>query len=135
MTTGWRRVLVATTSAGLIWLGLCSAAAALVDGVWAAASVAAGGGVVIALSFISLAVVDLADRYMPNQTLLFFIAAYALKLMVAAGLFVTVPIPEWIFPVWAAMSALAVLLVWQVALVLSFRKLRFPIFSLPAGES
>ncbi|WP_120005136.1 hypothetical protein [Nesterenkonia muleiensis] len=132
--TGWRRVLTGTTAAGLVALGLASGAAAVLHGWQAAASAAAGGGVIIALSFVTLAVIDWADRHMPHQILMLAIAAYALKLTAAAMVFVSVPVPDWVRPGWAGLTALGVLIVWQVALVLTFMRLRVPIFSPPAVD-
>lgn len=133
--TGWRRVLTTTTVAGLATLGLATAAAAVLHGSEAAASAAAGGGVIIVLSCLTLAVIDWADRHMPNQILMLAIAAYALKLTAAAMVFVSVPVPEWVHPAWAGLTALGVLIVWQVALVLTFMKMRLPIFVTPVADT
>lgn len=126
-STGWRRVLLVTTTAGLSTTLLCAAIAALISGVAAAASAAVAGGGVVAFSFISLALIDWADRHAPHLAMPLFIVGFGLKV---AALAVAIPFVrpgDWLQPSWAVGGGLAVLLVWQAAEILSFAKMRISV--------
>ncbi|GFZ94461.1 hypothetical protein [Nesterenkonia alkaliphila] len=127
MTTGWRRVLMTTTAAGLICLAASTALAALVSGAAAAASAAAAGGLVVVLSFLSLGLIDWAERHRPQLAIPLFMIGFALKLAVLAMVLPAVRVGDWLDGAWALGAGTAVLLVWQVAEVMSFAKMRLAV--------
>lgn len=125
--TGWRRVLLVTTTAGLGAALLTAAAALIVAGSSASASAGLGGGAVIAFSFISLALIDWADRHAPHLSIPLFMIGFGVKV---AALAVILPLArpgEWLDPIWAVGSGVMVLLVWQAAEILSFARMRIPV--------
>ncbi|WP_150460169.1 hypothetical protein [Nesterenkonia ebinurensis] len=134
MSTGWRRVLMTTTSAGLVCLGLGTTAAALVSGAEAAASAAAAGGLVVILSFLSLALIDWAERNRPQLAIPLFMIGFALKLAVLALVLPMVRVGEWLDPAWALGTGVAVLLVWQIVEVMSFAKMRLAVGTASAAD-
>lgn len=126
-STGWRRVMLVTTSAGLASALLTAAVAALVAGPSGAASAAVGGGSVAAFSFVSLAVIDWAERHAPHLAIPLFMIGFGLKVVALAVLLPLVRPGDWLDPVWAVGAGVAVLLVWQTAEVLSFTKMRMTV--------
>lgn len=124
---GWRQVLIITTAVGLLTLVLVAVTAAVISGIDAAISAAAGGGIVVVLSFLSLGLIDWADRHRPQLAIPLFMMGFGIKVAVLA---VTVPLVQpgqWLDPAWALGSGIAVLILWQVAEVWSFRSMRLPV--------
>jgi hypothetical protein len=126
-TAGWREVLTRTTVAGLGTLGLVTGFAALVHGTDAAASAAAGGGLVVVLSFMSLALIDWAERHRPHLSIPLFMMGFGVKIVALALALPLVQPGEWLYPEWALGAGIAVLLVWQIAEVLSFSRMRLAV--------
>lgn len=124
---GWRRVLIVTTAAGLGTLGLVTAGAAAFQGAAGAVSAAAGGGVVVVLSFLSLALIDWAETHRPQLSIPLFMMGFGLKIAALALVMPFVQPGDWLQPAWALGAGIAVLLVWQVAEVLSFAKMRLAV--------
>ncbi|NDK30324.1 hypothetical protein [Nesterenkonia haasae] len=125
--TAWRQVLIRTTAAGLSTLGIVTAAAGLFQGTAAAVSAAAGGGLVVVLSFLSLALIDWAERHRPHLSIPLFMVGFGVKITALALLMPFVQPGDWLSPVWALAAGIAVLLVWQVVEVLSFAKMRLAV--------
>lgn len=122
--TGWRRVLITTTSVGVLAALLTTASGALLGGATAAVSAAAAAGIVLVLSFLSLALIDWADRRAPQLAIPLFMIGFAVKI---TGLALAMPFVQpggWLEPAWAIGAGVAVLLVWHVTEVLSFTKIR-----------
>lgn len=125
--TGWRRVLLVTTAAGVVSALLAAALGALVNGAGAAASAGIGGGGVIAFSFLSLALIDWADRHASHLSIPLFMIGFVVKVAALAVFMPLVRPGDWLDPGWAIGSGVGVLLVWQAAEVLSFTKMRITV--------
>ncbi|TLP94983.1 hypothetical protein FEF26_11045 [Nesterenkonia salmonea] len=125
--TGWRQVLVRTTAAGVATLVAVTVTALLFQGSPAAVSAAAGGGIVVVLSFLSLALIDWAERHRPHLSIPLFMMGFGVKIAALALVMPFVQPGDWLSPAWALAAGIAVLLVWQVAEVLSFAKMRLAV--------
>lgn len=123
-TTGWRRVLISTTAAGLGAVALLSAIAALIGGSEAAYSAAAGGGAVVVLSAISLAIIDVCERRAPHLTMAMFMLGFCLKIAALAMLLPLMDTSQWLQPAWALGAGIGVLVLWQTVEIMTFARLR-----------
>lgn len=121
---GWRQVLITTTTAALVMLLVAVVAAAVITGFEAALSAAAGGGIVVVLSFLSLGLIDWADRHRPQLAIPLFMVGFGIKVAVLAVAIPLVQPGQWLHPAWALGTGIAVLILWQVAEVWSFRRMR-----------
>lgn len=130
---GWRQVLITTTTSSVIALVLAAGAAVVISGVDAGLSAAAGGGLVVVLSFLSLALIDWADRHRPQWAIPLFMIGFGTKVAVLAVAIPLVQPGDWLHPAWALGTGIAVLILWQVAEVWSFRRMRLTVE--PAGSS
>ncbi len=126
-STGRRRILQATTAAGALATAAAAAAALLLDSGAAAASAGFGGGVVLVLSGASLWLIDRTERRAPHRTLAVFMLAFAGKLAVLAVLMSLVSAPGWVEPVWAVVTAAAVVVTVQTVQILTFGRLRLAV--------
>lgn len=126
-STGWRRVLLVTTTAGISTALLCAAIALLVSGPAAAASAAVAAGGVIAFSFLSLALIDWAERHAQHLAIPLFMVGFVIKIAALAVLLPLVQPGEWLQPGWAIASGVAVFLIWQVVEILSFSQMRISV--------
>lgn len=125
--TGWRRVLLVTTAAGAAAALAALAVSTLVGGSPAAASAAVGGGGALAFSFLSLALIDWADRHAPHLAIPLFMIGFGVKVAVLAVVVLLVRPGDWLDPGWAVGSCVVVVLVWQAAEILSFSKMRISV--------
>ncbi|MGO1193754.1 MAG: hypothetical protein ACTMHH_07760 [Nesterenkonia sp.] len=125
--TGWRRVLLVTTAAGAAAALAALAVSTLVSGSPAAASAAVGGGGALAFSFLSLALIDWADRHAPHLAIPLFMIGFGVKVAVLAVVVLLVRPGDWLDPGWAVGSCVVVVLVWQAAEILSFSKMRISV--------
>lgn len=126
-STGWRRVLLVTTTAGISTALLCAGIALLVSGPAAAASAAVAAGGVIAFSFLSLALIDWAERHAQHLAIPLFMVGFVIKIAALAVLLPLVQPGEWLQPGWAIASGVAVFLIWQVVEILSFSQMRISV--------
>lgn len=125
--TGWRQVMIRTTTAGLATLAAAALGAAIFEGAAGAASAAAGGGLVIVLSFMSLALIDWAERHRPHLSIPLFMMGFGLKIAALALVMPFVQPESWLNTAWALGAGIGVLLVWQTAEVLSFARMRLAV--------
>lgn len=126
---GWRRILLAAMTAGALVTALAVGAGLILSSGAAAGSAAFGGAVVLVLSGTSLVLIDRTERRAPHRTMAVFILAFAAKLTVLAILMSLVPAPGWIEPVWAVVTAAAVVLTVQAVQIITFGQLRLSVAS------
>lgn len=122
--TGWRRVLLVTSTVGMITALMALGIGALVSGSMAAASAGLGGGGALVFSFLSLALIDWADRHAPHLAIPLFMIGFSVKVAVLAVVVLLARPGDWLDPGWALGSGVAVVLAWQTAEILSFSKMR-----------
>lgn len=123
---GWRRVLLVTTTAGVVTALLGVGLGALVSGS-AAASAGVGGGGALAFSFLSLALIDWADRHVPHLAIPLFMIGFGVKVAVLAVVVLLVRPGDWLDPGWGLGAAVVVVLVWQAAEIFSFTQMRISV--------
>src|SRR5690625_2425482 len=123
---GWRRVLLVTTTAGVVTALLVVGLGALVSGS-AAASAGVGGGGALAFSFLSLALIDWADRHVPHLAIPLFMIGFGVKVAVLAVVVLLVRPGDWLDPGWGLGAAVVVVLVWQCAEIFSFSHMRISV--------
>lgn len=122
--TGWRRVLLRALSAGAVATGIAGVLGwALTDGD-AGLSALAGGAAVLVLAGLTLALVDAAERWAPQLSVTAFFLGFLLK-VAAFVVVVSLPgRPAWVDPLWMGCAAIGVLVVWQIAQVRAFTRMR-----------
>lgn len=125
--TGWRRVLLVACAAGLLATALAAGLGWVLDGPAAAGSAAGGGIAVVLLSALTLLIVDLAERHAPSLTIIAFMLGFVVKLVLLGIVLSTVQAPDWVSAAWAGLTALAVVVVWQTAELMAFRRMRFTV--------
>ncbi|MBB3666789.1 hypothetical protein [Garicola koreensis] len=125
--TGWRRVLLVTTTAGVVTVLIAVGLGTLVSGSLAAASAGAGGGGTLAFSFLSLALIDWADRHAPHLAIPLFMIGFGIKVAVLAVVVLLVRPGDWLDSGWALGAGVVVVLVWQAAEILSFSQMRISV--------
>ncbi|GAB3189951.1 hypothetical protein [Nesterenkonia suensis] len=122
--TGWRRVLLVASAAGVATTVLAACVGMLVSGADAALSAVLGGTIVVVFSSMSLLLVDVAERVVPSQTITAFMLGFALKIVLLAVVLTSVPPPDWIDPGWTLFPAAAAVIAWQIAEISAFMRLR-----------
>ena len=122
--TGWRRVLLVSLTAGVAVTGMAALLGLLLDGGAAAASALGGGAAVVVLSGVTLLLIDVAERRAPTLTITVFLLGFVVKLGLLAVMLASFPAPDWVMPAWAALTAAAVVIVWQAAEVIAFMGMR-----------
>lgn len=125
--TGWRIVLVWALCAGVLAAGLAAGLGLLLGGGDEALSAATGGVLVVVLSGVTLLLVDLAERYAPQLSIMVFFLGFLLKVGAFLLAFSLPEVPEWVDPAWAVCSGAVVLVIWQLAQVRAFARMRLTV--------
>ncbi|MDO5634280.1 MAG: MraY family glycosyltransferase [Micrococcus sp.] len=132
---GWWGILAACLYTGTVALLLSMAVAAALGsapGTTPGGSAALGASVVLVTSALTLALIAWFSQRHPETVLVLSMGTMLIKLVVYGALLGFVPRPDWLAAEPAALSALAVILVWQVTEVLVFARTRRGIYA-PAG--
>lgn len=144
--------LTASGATGSPWLGILARSAAsgggaalalavaavLVTSPAAGLSVVSGAALVIAFFGISLLIGHYTGRTNPSGALGLFAVTYAIKVVGFAAVLFLFGTPGWLDRTWFFTGALATVIVWQVAEVLAFSRLRTPLYTddaSPAGSA
>ncbi|GAA1178278.1 MULTISPECIES: ATP synthase subunit I [Nesterenkonia] len=125
--TGWRRVLLVSLAAGVSATLLAALAGLAVAGADAALSASLGGMIVVVFSALSLLLVDIAERVVPAQAITAFMLGFAVKIILLAVVLTSVPAPGWIVPGWTLFPAAGVVVVWQIAEITAFMRMRIAV--------
>ncbi len=133
--TGWRRVLLVALASGCAVTAAAAVLGWLVTGGAAAASAVFGGLCVVVLSGITVALIDWSERHAPGLTVTVFMIGFVAKLVILGILLGAVETPAWIDPPWAGLTAVAVVVVWQVAEITAFMKMRVTVEPSDSGSS
>jgi ATP synthase protein I len=130
----WLRLLWLSSVAAAAGLALCSVAAALLDGVNGAFSVALGGLLVMAFFGISLLVGHFVGRSNPSGAIGVFVATYFIKVVGFAVVLFLIGAPEWLHGRWFLIGAVVAVLLWQAAELYGFSKARLQIYNDPENK-
>lgn len=125
--TGWRRVLLRALAAGAAATAAASGLGLMVGGTDAGISAAFGGGLVVVLSGLTLLLVDLAERHAPQLSIAAYFVGFMLKVAAFLLAFGMPEVPGWAEPAWAVCTAAAVLVIWQIAQVRAFSRMRLTV--------
>ncbi|MCC3267078.1 hypothetical protein [Arthrobacter gengyunqii] len=126
--------------AGMQWTGLLAvvlAVAALVfAGLPGAGSVLFGWTLVIAFSGVSLLIVHVVGRDNPHGAMAMFALIYIVKVVVFAAVLFLIGRPDWLEATWFFSAAILTVVVWQVAEIRAFSRIRFQLYDdVPHEES
>ncbi|WP_261624889.1 hypothetical protein [Nesterenkonia marinintestina] len=125
--TGWRLVLLWAMTAGTLATAAAAGLGLVVGGDQSAMSAAAGGGAVVVLSGLTLLLVDLAERHVPQLSIAAFFLGFLLKVAAFLLAFSVPEPPSWAEPAWAVCTGVAVLVIWQIAQVRAFARMRLTV--------
>ncbi|WP_422933586.1 hypothetical protein [Sinomonas sp. P47F7] len=130
----WLRLaLVCTVAAGGLAVVL-AAVAWIATGAAAAGSVLFAAVVVIAFFAISLLVGHVVGRTNPAGAIGVFAVVYLIKIVGFAALLLWIGTPAWINPPWFGGTGIATVVVWQVAELWGFSRVRLQIFNDPEDD-
>lgn len=124
----WLRILGWSAAGGAATAVLLAAAALVVASPAAGLSVLFGAALVIVFFGISLLIGHFTGRTNPSGALGLFAVTYAIKVVGFAAVLFLVGTPDWLERTWFFWGALATVIVWQVAEVVAFSRLRTPLY-------
>lgn len=123
---------------GMQWTGLLAAGLVIVSlavaGMSGAGSVLFGWALVIAFSGVSLLIVHVVGRDNPHGAMAMFALIYIVKVVVFAAVLFLIGRPAWLEATWFFTAALATVVVWQVAEIRAFSRIRFQLYDDAPGE-
>ncbi|THJ66198.1 hypothetical protein E8P82_09340 [Arthrobacter echini] len=120
----WLRILGRSTLAGSVTALVLATAALIATSPEAASSVLLGAVLVIVFFGISLLIGHVAGASNPSGALGLFVLTYAIKVVgFGAALFI-LGTPAWLDPTWFFVSALVTVIVWQIAEIRTFSRIR-----------
>lgn len=91
-------------------------------------SVVFGSVLVMAFFGLSLFAGHLAGKWMPSAVMGVYVLMYLVKVIGFAAVLFALGTPTWLNKPWFAIAAVVSVLLWQLAEVLAFRKIRFLIY-------
>lgn len=125
----WLAIFRAST----VWTSLLAAAltvlSLVLSGVSGAGSVAFGWVLVAAFSGISLLIVHVVGRDNPHGAMATFALTYVIKVVFFAAALFLIGRPAWLDATWFFSSAVLTVVVWQVAEVRTFSRIRFQLYN------
>ena len=104
------------------------------SGTAGAGSVLFGWALVIAFSGVSLLIVHVVGRDNPHGAMAMFALIYIVKVVVFAAVLFMIGRPAWLEATWFFTAALLTVVVWQVAEIRAFSRIRFQLYDDNAGE-
>ena len=118
--------------AAMKWTGLTAVALVTVSlavaGVSGAGSVLFGWVLIIAFSGVSLLIIHVVGRDNPHGAMAMFSLIYLVKVVVFAAVLLLVGRPAWLDASWFFIAAILTLVVWQVAEIRAFSRIRFQLY-------
>ena len=114
------------------WTGILAAllavAALAVAGSPGLGSVLFGWALVIAFSGVSLLIVHVVGRDNPHGAMAMFALIYIVKVVLFAAVLFLIGRPAWLDGTWFFASALGTVVVWQIAEIRAFSRIRFQLY-------
>ena len=134
--TPWLKILKTSSLGAAAATLLVVVLAFIVAGGVGALSAVLGSALVVLFFAISLVVGHFVGRSNPSGAIGAFIATYVLKVVgFGAALFI-IGTPDWLEPTWFFIAAVASVVVWQIAEVFAFSRVRYQIYDDPEdGET
>ncbi|PPB50687.1 hypothetical protein C4K88_02060 [Arthrobacter pityocampae] len=129
----WLRILGWSAAGGAAIAVLLAIAALLAASPAAALSVLFGAALVMVFFGLSLLIGHFTGRTNPSGALGLFAVTYAIKVVGFAVVLFLFGTPDWLDRTWFFWGALATVLVWQVAEVVAFSRLRTPLYDDTSG--
>ncbi|MET4061273.1 ATP synthase protein I [Arthrobacter sp. UYP6] len=111
-----------------VFIGILAVAALVVAGISGAGSVLFGWALVIAFSGVSLLTVHVVGRDNPHGAMAMFALIYIVKVVVFAAVLIMIGRPDWLEAVWFFTAAIGTVVVWQVAEIRAFSRIRFQLY-------
>lgn len=124
----WLKILGVSCAVSVVLLVLLGISAAVFSGVEAAVSALFGGALVILFFGISLLIGHFVGRSNPSGAMGVFVVVYGIKVIGFAGALFALGRPEWLDATWFFASAVATVVLWQIAEVLAFSRTRHLIY-------
>ncbi|MHA7238348.1 hypothetical protein [Arthrobacter sp. TMS1-12-1] len=124
----WLRILARSAAGGAATAVLLAGVAVSVASPAAALSVLFGAALVMVFFGISLLIGHFTGRTNPSGALGLFAVTYAIKVVGFAAVLFLLGTPGWLDRTWFFWGALATVIVWQVAEVIAFSRIRTPLY-------
>ncbi|MBG6223591.1 ATP synthase protein I [Arthrobacter sp. CAN_A2] len=134
-TSPWLRILARSAAAGTATAVVLAAVALLVSSPAAGLSVLFGAALVMTFFGISLLIGHFTGRTNPSGALGLFAVTYAIKVVGFGAVLFLFGTPGWLERTWFFWGALATVIVWQVAEVVAFSRLRTPLYNDTPGPT
>ncbi|WP_434993834.1 hypothetical protein [Arthrobacter sp. Ld5] len=131
----WLGILGRSAAGGAATAVLLAAVALLAASPAAGLSVLFGAALVMVFFGVSLLIGHFTGRTNPSGALGLFAVTYAIKVVGFAAVLFLFGTPDWLDRTWFFWGALATVLVWQVAEVLAFSRLRTPLYGDAPGAT
>lgn len=116
----------------MTWTGILVAALAVVSlitaGLPGLGSVLFGWALVIAFSGVSLLIVHVVGRDNPHGAMAMFALIYIVKVVLFAAVLFLIGRPAWLDATWFFTAAILTVVVWQVAEIRAFSRIRFQLY-------
>jgi len=124
----WLRILARSAAGGAATAVLLAGVALVAASPAAALSVLFGAALVMVFFGISLLIGHFAGRTNPSGALGLFAVTYAIKIVGFAAVLFLLGTPGWLDRTWFFWGALTTVIVWQVAEVVAFSRIRTPLY-------
>jgi len=132
-TSPWLRILAKAAAAAGAATVVAMVLGAVLSGGSAAVSALLGAALVVVFFGISLLVGHVVGKRNPSGAIGAFIATYILKVVGFGAALFLVGTPGWLDTTWFFIAAVAAVVVWQVAEVHAFSRVRYQIYDDPAS--
>lgn len=121
------------------WTGILAAALAVISiitaGLPGLGSVLFGWTLVIAFSGVSLLIVHVVGRDNPHGAMAMFALIYIVKVVLFAAVLFLIGRPAWLDTTWFFAAGVLTVVVWQIAEVRAFSRIRFQLYDDTPVES
>lgn len=131
----WLRILGRSAAGGTATAVVLAAAALFTASPAAGLSVLVGAALVMVFFGISLLIGHFTGRTNPSGALGLFAVTYAIKVVGFGAVLFLFGTPDWLDRTWFFWGALATVIVWQVAEVIAFSRLRTPLYTDTPGTT
>lgn len=124
----WRKIAFACVNA-MSWLIIGFGVTGILWESWRAALSAVGAiAVVTILSWMTVALIDVTSRRAPGVLMPVAMGGFVVKLVAFAVILAVFQAPFWLQPMWAAVAAIAAIVVWQIVEVFVFLRHRHQVY-------
>lgn len=130
----WLGIFATSLKGAGILLAVLAAASLIASGLPGLGSALFGWALIIAFSGVSLLIVHVVGRDNPHGAMAMFALIYLVKVVVFAAVLLLIGRPEWLDATWFFVSAIGTLVVWQVAEIRAFSRIRFQLYDDDADD-